>query len=104
MKAGLDGIPRRIGLVALAGAFILLNIARAEEETRAAVQTLAGVWKLAVDPENKGRMDRWFESVRSEARETPMPGIIQQAFPAIMKSPGIGTPSTRRRAARRGTA
>lgn len=82
MKAGLDGIPRRIGLAALAGAFILLNIASAEEETRAAVQTLAGTWKLAVDPENKGRTDRWFESVRPEAREAPVPGVIQQVFPA----------------------
>ena len=82
MKAGLDGIQRRIGLAALAGAFILLNIARAQDETRATVQTLTGTWKLAVDHENKGRADRWFESVRPEALEAPVPGIIQQVFPA----------------------
>ncbi|MEN6424278.1 MAG: sugar-binding domain-containing protein [Phycisphaerales bacterium] len=47
----------------------------------AEVQTLTGVWRLAADPENKGRADRWFEGVRPEAQDAPVPGIIQQAFP-----------------------
>ena len=47
----------------------------------AARQTLSGTWKLAVDPENKGRTDRWFEVVRPDAQDAPVPGIIQQVFP-----------------------
>ena len=46
------------------------------------MQMLGGTWRLAVDPENRGRTDRWFEGVRSEAQEAPVPGIIQQVFPA----------------------
>ncbi|MCX6030510.1 MAG: hypothetical protein NT169_14585 [Chloroflexi bacterium] len=45
-------------------------------------QTLSGIWKLAVDPENRGRDDRWFDAVRPDAQEAPVPGIIQQVFPA----------------------
>jgi hypothetical protein len=50
--------------------------------TAATVQTLSGTWKLAVDPENRGRTDRWFDGVRPEAQDAPVPGIIQQVFPA----------------------
>lgn len=45
------------------------------------MQILSGPWRLAADPENKGRNDGWFGSVRAEAQEAPVPGIIQQAFP-----------------------
>ena len=30
---------------------------------------LGGTWKLAVDPANDGRKQRWFEAVRPEAAE-----------------------------------
>ncbi len=38
-------------------------------------------WRIAVDPENKGRTERWYESARAEAQPAPVPGIIQQVFP-----------------------
>jgi hypothetical protein len=44
--------------------------------------TLSGTWKLAVDPENRGREECWFDSIRSEAQDAPVPGVIQQVFPA----------------------
>jgi hypothetical protein len=46
-----------------------------------AVRTLAGEWRLATDPGNLGRDQRWFDSIRAEARPAPVPGIIQQVFP-----------------------
>jgi hypothetical protein len=45
-------------------------------------QTLSGQWKLAVDPENKGRDEGWFNSIRPESKEAIVPGVIQQVFPA----------------------
>ena len=46
------------------------------------VQTLVGMWKLAVDPDNKGREERWFDSDPvTGAQDAPVPGIIQQVFP-----------------------
>ena len=44
-------------------------------------QTLTGAWQLAVDPENRGRADHWFDEPRPEARPAPVPGIVQQLFP-----------------------
>ena len=44
-------------------------------------QTLSGQWKLAVDPENKGRDEGWFNGIRSESKEAVVPGVIQQVFP-----------------------
>ena len=46
------------------------------------MQTLNGVWKIATDPENKGREKRWFDRIQPAAQSVPVPGIIQQAFPA----------------------
>jgi len=45
------------------------------------VRTLAGSWLLATDPGNRGREERWFERARPEAKEAPVPGVIQQVFP-----------------------
>ncbi|MDD4890881.1 MAG: beta galactosidase jelly roll domain-containing protein, partial [Phycisphaerae bacterium] len=45
------------------------------------VQTLNGTWKLATDPANEGRSERWFKSIRPDAQDAPVPGIIQQAYP-----------------------
>jgi len=42
---------------------------------------LSGIWKLARDPQNVGRAERWFEVPRPEAEDVPVPGIIQQVFP-----------------------
>jgi hypothetical protein len=45
------------------------------------MQTLSGTWKLAMDPKDAGRKERWFERIRPEANDAPVPGIIQQVFP-----------------------
>ncbi len=47
-----------------------------------AVQTLSGSWKIAADPQNKGREEKWFEAARADAQDAPVPGIIQQVLPA----------------------
>ena len=46
------------------------------------MQTLNGRWLLATDPGNAGRREHWYEAVRPEAQEAPVPGVIQQVFPA----------------------
>jgi len=38
-------------------------------------------WRLAVDPTNVGREQKWFDSPRPEAKTTKVPWIIQDAFP-----------------------
>ena len=38
-------------------------------------------WHLARDPENQGRTEKWFETVRPDAQSAPVPGIVQQVFP-----------------------
>lgn len=42
---------------------------------------LNGIWKIACDPDNIGREQKWFEKIREEAHDAPVPGIIQQVFP-----------------------
>ena len=46
------------------------------------MQILNGTWKLATDPNNAGRKDRWFDAIRPEAQEATVPGVIQQVYPA----------------------
>lgn len=38
-------------------------------------------WRLAIDPQNAGREQKWFETPRPEAKPTKVPWIIQDAFP-----------------------
>ena len=45
-------------------------------------QVLNGAWKLATDPQNIGRGERWFERPQPDAMDTTVPSIIQQVFPA----------------------
>jgi hypothetical protein len=45
------------------------------------MQCLNGTWKVACDPDNVGRQEQWYETVRAEAQDAPVPGIIQQVFP-----------------------
>lgn len=73
--------------VVLAGVFLFANCPAAianptPGENPQIAQTLSGDWKLATDPNNVGRNERWFEGVRPEAQDAPVPGIIQQVFPA----------------------
>jgi hypothetical protein len=46
------------------------------------MQTLASGWKIALDSGNVGRDQRWYDAVHPEAQPAPVPGIIQQVFPA----------------------
>jgi len=45
------------------------------------MQSLNGNWKLAGDPENKGRDECWFNEVQPAAKDGSVPGTIQQVFP-----------------------
>jgi beta-galactosidase len=45
------------------------------------MQALNGEWRLATDPENCGRAERWFASTRDEAIVAAVPGVIQQVCP-----------------------
>lgn len=44
-------------------------------------RTLSDAWRLAPDPDNRGRTERWFASPRPEAAAAPVPGLIQEVFP-----------------------
>jgi len=46
------------------------------------MQILNGPWLLVTDPGNVGKAERWFARVQPGAQAAPVPGIIQQAFPA----------------------
>ena len=46
------------------------------------MQILNGPWFLATDAGNAGKTERWFERVPDGALDAPVPGIIQQVFPA----------------------
>jgi len=91
MKPRLDKIQRLTWLGALMMGMTLLkgNSSAAEAAkpeamqigNAATVQMLSGTWKLAVDPANEGLKNRWFEGIRPEGKEAPVPGIIQQVFP-----------------------
>ena len=45
------------------------------------VISLDGMWRLATDPGNIGREQKWHLAPRPEAKETKVPWIIQDAFP-----------------------
>ena len=42
---------------------------------------LDGQWLLAIDPDNVGREQQWFQQARPDAKSTPVPWIIQDIFP-----------------------
>lgn len=45
-------------------------------------QVLTGEWRLAKDPNNRGRQEEWFDSdAMDEAELAPVPGLIQHVFP-----------------------
>jgi hypothetical protein len=46
------------------------------------VRSLDGQWMLATDPENVGRNNEWWKGPTPGAKETKVPWIIQDAFPA----------------------
>ena len=44
------------------------------------IQTLNGEWKLATDPGNTGREERWFDAARPDAQDAPVPGIMDADY------------------------
>lgn len=47
------------------------------------IYKLDGMWNLLPDPENAGKDKGWFHAIPPEAREAPVPDIIQQVFPDV---------------------
>jgi len=45
------------------------------------VISLDGTWRTATDQSNVGREQKWFLALRQDAKSTPVPSIIQEAFP-----------------------
>jgi len=45
------------------------------------VISLDGTSQLAVDPQNAGREQKWFEKNPAETKEARVPGIIQECYP-----------------------
>ena len=39
-------------------------------------------WSIAIDPDNIGREQSWFQSAHPDAKATEVPSIIQELFPA----------------------
>ena len=57
-------------------------LARQTGTVSAQVLSLDGQdWRVAADPKNVGRTDRWYEAARPDAKPTPVPGIVQNVFP-----------------------
>ena len=44
--------------------------------------SLDGPWLIATDPANAGREQKWFLAPHPDAKITPVPSIIQEAYPA----------------------
>ncbi|NLO82378.1 MAG: hypothetical protein GX094_04880 [Clostridiales bacterium] len=45
-------------------------------------QKLSGIWKLSMDPDNRGKEEQWFKfGPVDTAKDAPVPGIIQEVFP-----------------------
>ena len=45
------------------------------------MQEINGPWQIAIDPENVGREQDWFNNPQKEVRPAVVPGVIQQAYP-----------------------
>jgi len=46
------------------------------------IQAITKCWSLALDPDDRGRADRWSDHVPDvDRRDAPVPGTIQQVFP-----------------------
>jgi hypothetical protein len=87
MKTDINLTWRSMILMLLGLAFSSNGFNAAETRTQAtavgvnSVQILNGAWKLAMDPENRGRQENWCNQVQPGAKEAAVPGVIQQVFP-----------------------
>ena len=55
--------------------------AAADAQASSSVLSLNGPWRLATDPNNVGREEKWFAHVPSAAAVTKTPGVLQDTFP-----------------------
>ncbi|HNX34302.1 MAG TPA: glycoside hydrolase family 2 TIM barrel-domain containing protein [Kiritimatiellia bacterium] len=81
-----DTIKRGVGLVGrLAAAVILMALTASGENTPvpAAVVSLDGPaeWRVAVDPANVGRDEKWWRAAQPEAKQVRVPGVYQEVWP-----------------------
>jgi hypothetical protein len=51
-------------------------------KTMTSVQILNGNWFITTDPDNRGKEVDWFNSIPEDVKPAPVPGVIQQVFPA----------------------
>ena len=73
---------KKQGLLGAALTSVVSVSALAAHLASAAVLTLDGdAWRLATDPRNVGREEKWFAAPRTNAVPTRVPWIIQDAFP-----------------------
>jgi len=82
MSCGVAALIGGLGPMARAGAAEAPAAPAAPGSGPGNVQVLQGEWRIAADPDNKGREQKWFESTRPDAQTAPVPGVIQQVFPA----------------------
>ena len=69
-----------MGLVFCLAAAVMLRAA--DQPAATSVLSLDGTWSLAIDPQNVGREQKWFEKDAVEgAKPAKVPWIIQEAFP-----------------------
>ncbi len=67
----------------LTRAFLLLLLFSTASLHAVQSTTLDGSWKIAIDPSNTGKANKWYASgAIPEARDCTVPGVIQQTFPA----------------------
>ncbi|MDD4869018.1 MAG: glycoside hydrolase family 2 TIM barrel-domain containing protein [Kiritimatiellae bacterium] len=61
--------------------FLTFGVQAAEIRQSQTITLNGSDWRLATDPDNKGRDEKWFEVPRKEAKPTPVPWVIQNIFP-----------------------
>ena len=72
----------RLGFAAICYLIGFSGVAAGHLRADTPVTSLNGEWLLAVDPQNVGREQRWFEKTPiDEAKRTAVPWILQDAFP-----------------------
>ncbi len=65
----------------LSGFFLLLSCVSAKDVSSESVLLDGEDWRLAIDPNQVGKEQKWWESVQAGAKQTKVPWIIQDAFP-----------------------
>ena len=71
-------------LLAILAALAATVSAKAADDVKTAKTiSLDGAWLLAVDPQNVGRQQQWFQAPRPDAKPTRVPWIIQEVFPGL---------------------